>query len=372
MRVSKQPKASIFQYKGDLDKLPTYKLMERLGFFSFPHSGIAEYSTAGQIIMDNIESIVRRRSRQVGFDEVYFPTIQDRRIYSRTGRDKVFEKEFLKANEKMIMAPTQEEYILSQLEKQLQSHKQLPVKIFQITHKYRNCVPNKGIMRNREFLMLDAFSAHANRQSLDATVDDYSEMVNQIALDLGIKYYKVQNGDATYVDYVVLTDDGYIYLTDNNEYSNKKTSNLGSSLGMYYVLDDEMINDFKFKVPDLSFISYGIGISRLFHAVVDQHRNHEGIDFPEKLRPFKFGLIPIFTDEEEVMRYCDDIYQYLLSNDVQVLYDDRKGGIRKKAKEHKQFGISDIILIGKDELRDNNITLDEGKNTKKVKREDLL
>ena len=68
--------------------------------------------------------------------------------------------------------PTAEEAYTAIVRDGLDSYKQLPVKLYQINTKYRDEIrPRYGVMRGREFIMMDAYSMHATQESLDETYE---------------------------------------------------------------------------------------------------------------------------------------------------------------------------------------------------------
>jgi len=341
--------ASVLDYTENAEDEETYKLIEELGFLEFPSSGIPKFSNPGQRVMNNIEREVRDSLSKFCFNEVRYPTLQDPSIYKKSGRHEKFSDEFFEASEEKIIAPTQEEAFLEEVEERLLTEKHLPISLFEVTYKFRDCGAEKGIMRNKEFLMADAFSLHKNEDSLYNTIGNFEEAVFDIGDRLNIGVEKVEK-TSDYVDYVVETDDGYIE-TDSG--------NLSSSIAMYYIDDGNILEDYSFKTDeDPILCSYGIGISRLFHGVVEENKYSDGIDFPESIKPYDLSLIPVFPDEKTHIDYCDDLYQKLRESGINVLYDDRKRrGIRQKEEQHLYYGVEDSILVGDNEIEKNVLTL---------------
>jgi prolyl-tRNA synthetase len=64
--------------------------------------------------------------------------------------------------------------------------------------------------------------------------------------------------------------------------------------------------------------SYGIGISRLVATIVEKYADQKGIIWPEAVAPFQVHLISLKEDEK-----AEKVYQELLKNNIEVLYDDR-------------------------------------------------
>ncbi|WP_442600638.1 proline--tRNA ligase [Paenibacillus sp. KN14-4R] len=93
---------------------------------------------------------------------------------------------------------------------------------------------------------------------------------------------------------------------------------------------------------------YGIGISRILSAVIEQHHDESGIIWPSALAPFQVHLIPISTKDEKQMQIANDLYHRLVENGIEVLIDDRDERPGVKFKDSDLIGIPQRIIIGKD------------------------
>lgn len=351
-------------YEGDPTQEDTYRVMNRLGLVSWPHAGVPQFSNVGQKIMNKAERLVRESFQNAGFNEIRLPTIQDPEIYERTGRDEQFEHEFFKTNGDMIFAPTQEEAFLSKVEEQLHSDAHLPFEFFEITHKFRDTEPARGVMFNREFQMADAFSLHRTESSLEDSIEKYEEMVLELGDRLGIDLQKVEKPNRPYESYVVETDDGSVDIDDNRT---------GSDIAMYYVASDEMLDGFDFKVSQPLLCSYGIGIARLIHGVIEENRTDQRIDFPEELRPYDYSIIPISAIDADQIERANEVYTTLREAGIDVLLDDRKRqGIREKQDHHRFYGVDKWIMIGDDEISGGFITVELADDERQTTVEDLV
>ncbi|MCR8644349.1 proline--tRNA ligase [Paenibacillus sp. N1-5-1-14] len=92
---------------------------------------------------------------------------------------------------------------------------------------------------------------------------------------------------------------------------------------------------------------YGIGISRILSAVIEQHNDEFGIVWPKALAPYQVHLIPISVKDETQMQIANDLYERLLANGVEVLIDDRDERAGVKFKDADLIGIPYRIVIGK-------------------------
>jgi len=105
---------------------------------------------------------------------------------------------------------------------------------------------------------------------------------------------------------------------------------------------------------------YGIGVSRLLSAVMEQHarlfvnktpkgefRYAWGINFPKELAPFDVHLIPVNVKDEEAVALTDQIEANLLSAGYEVLVDDRNERAGVKFSDSDLIGLPIRVTVGK-------------------------
>jgi prolyl-tRNA synthetase len=98
--------------------------------------------------------------------------------------------------------------------------------------------------------------------------------------------------------------------------------------------------------------SYGIGISRLMGTVVEALADDKGLVWPENISPFKVHLILLGSDES-LKKSADEIYESLLSKNIEVLYDDdSSGSAGERFANSDLIGIPLRIVVGKKFLSD--------------------
>lgn len=68
---------------------------------------------------------------------------------------------------------------------------------------------------------------------------------------------------------------------------------------------------------------YGIGVDRTIAAIIEKHHDDKGMIWPESISPFKVHLIFLGKDEK-IRKQADEIYEKLLKQGTEVLYDDRE------------------------------------------------
>ncbi|MDQ6996944.1 MAG: proline--tRNA ligase, partial [Mariprofundus sp.] len=101
---------------------------------------------------------------------------------------------------------------------------------------------------------------------------------------------------------------------------------------------------------------YGIGISRLMAAVVEQCNDDSGINWPLKLAPFQLDLISM-GKTDAVLEASEKIYQQLLDAGIDVLWDDRKERPGVKFKDAELIGMPFQIVVGDRGLNDGVVEI---------------
>ena len=168
------------------------KLMMRAGMLRKVAAGIYTYLPLGLRSIQKLERIVREEMNAAGAIELLMPTIQPGELWMESKRWQLYGKELLRLKDRherdFVYAPTAEEVITDTIRDSYNSYRQLPVNLYQIQTKFRDELrPRFGLMRGREFIMKDAYSFHASRESLDETYEKmrtaYSNVFRRCGLD---------------------------------------------------------------------------------------------------------------------------------------------------------------------------------------------
>ena len=184
-------------------ELMSHRLMLRAGMIRKLASGIYTWLPLGYRVLRKVEAIVREEMNAVGGLEVMMPAIQPAELWHETGRWERYGNELLKITDRhereFCYGPTHEEVITDLARREIRSYKQLPITFYQIQTKFRDEIrPRFGVMRAREFLMKDAYSFHADAESLEVTYQAMRGAYSTIFTRLGLKFR------------VVLADNGSI------------------------------------------------------------------------------------------------------------------------------------------------------------------
>jgi len=92
---------------------------------------------------------------------------------------------------------------------------------------------------------------------------------------------------------------------------------------------------------------YGIGVSRLMAAAVEQNHDENGIIWPENIAPFKLHILALNMKDEKIKEVAENIYNLAKEKGIEVLYDDRDMSAGAKFKDADLIGIPHRIVVGR-------------------------
>ncbi|WP_028537304.1 proline--tRNA ligase [Paludibacterium yongneupense] len=177
-------------------ELPSHKLMLRAGLIKRLASGLYSWMPLGLRVLRKVEAIVREEMNAAGSVELLMPAVQPAELWQESGRWEFYGKELLRIKDRhereFCVGPTHEEVVTDIVRKEINSYKQLPKNLFQIQTKFRDEVrPRFGVMRAREFIMKDAYSFHADFDSLLQTYHCMYDAYCRIFTRLGLQFRAV-------------------------------------------------------------------------------------------------------------------------------------------------------------------------------------
>ena len=111
---------------------------------------------------------------------------------------------------------------------------------------------------------------------------------------------------------------------------------------------------------------YGIGVSRMLAAVLEQMHDENGIIWPPSIAPFMVDLIITNVEDEYLRTTCEKIYKDLKKSNIEVLYDDRNVRVGVKFKDAELIGIPLRLIVGKKYMDSKKVEVEYRKDGKKV------
>ena len=387
-------KASSYHYKTLKDapsdtELVSHKLMIRAGMIKPLASGIYSWLPLGLKVLKKIENIIREEMDKGGCLEIYMPMVQPKSLWDETGRSDEYGPELLgfkdRGNREFYLGPTHEEVVTDLARKEINSPKDLPLTFYQIQTKFRDEIrPRFGVMRAREFLMKDGYSFDLSETSMKQTYSKikqiYIEIFNKLKLD-----YRIVNADSGSIggssseEFHVLADSGedLLAFSDESDFAcnvelieeddvnkipgmdspdgmGKLDVKKGIEVGHIFQLGNKYSKSMDLKVQDNNEIKYlemgcyGIGVSRIIAASIEQSHDEKGIIFNETLSPFNLIIILINQkNDESINLKANYFYEKLKDAGNDVLLDDRDCSPGIKFSDAELIGIPHQLIISK-------------------------
>jgi prolyl-tRNA synthetase len=152
----------------------SHQLLVRAGMVHQVASGIYAYLPLGWRVLRNLEQIIRDELDRAGGQELLMPVLQPYELWERTGRHQAFGQSLFSLTDRrerrLCLGPTHEEIITELVRHQVRSYRDLPLLLYQIQTKFRDEPrPRGGLLRVREFPMMDLYSFDTDEEGLDVS-----------------------------------------------------------------------------------------------------------------------------------------------------------------------------------------------------------
>ena len=379
----------------------SHKLMLKAGLIRQVASGVYNWLPLGVKVLRKVENIVRREMENSGAQEILMPMVQPGELWKESGRWQQYGKELLifedRHDREFCLGPTHEEVITDLCRNEIRSYKQLPVIFYQIQTKFRDEIrPRFGVMRSREFIMKDAYSFDLSEQQMDDSYQSMRDAYVRIFNSLGLDYRIVKAdsgaiGGADSEEFHVLADSGedLLAFSDKSDYAinaellieSKSDQDPGSlegqdspdgkgklklkrgiEVGHIFKLGRKYSESMKLTIqsengnihPEMG--CYGIGISRIVAAAIEQNHDDKGIIWSKEISPYTTALVEINPKgEKNLKNLCTQIYTSLKEQGHEVLWDDRDQSAGVKFSDMELIGIPQMIIIGEKSFRENKV-----------------
>lgn len=371
-------------------KLISHKLMLKAGLIKMVSSGIYAFLPLGLLVLKNIERIIREEMEAIGSIEILMPFLSPSSLWKETGRWEAYGNDMFRLldrkKESYGLSPTHEEVICDIVRDIVKSYKRLPFSLYQIQTKFRDEPrPRGGVIRAREFVMKDAYSFHKTEESSNETYQKFFEAYKRIFERCGLNYITVEAeggiiGGSFSHEFMAKSDEGediilvcekcghakrvkdYDVCNCNGIFNKVRGIEIGHTFKLGTTYSKAMnvgFQDENGKRCPIIMGCYGIGVSRIIAAVIEQNHDEKGIIFPEEIAPFSAIIIGLQNKE-----LADLIYKNLKAQNISCLYDDRDETAGKKFQDADLIGIPYQIIIGKNS-KEKSIEFCERKTKKR-------
>lgn len=196
----------------------SHQLLLRAGFIRKTAAGMYNYLPLGKRVLTKIETIVREEMDAAGGQEILMPITQPAELWIESGRWNAYGAEMIRIKDRhdreFCLGPTHEEVVTDLVRNEVNSYRQLPLRLYQIQNKYRDeRRPRFGLMRGREFIMKDLYSFDRDQAGLDASYQAMYDAYSKIFTRCGLTFRPVEadsgaiGGGYTH-EFMVLADNG--------------------------------------------------------------------------------------------------------------------------------------------------------------------
>ena len=265
-------------------------------------SGVYTYLPLGLKALKKVENIVRREMDRAGAQEIFMPVLQPAELWKESGRWEVMGPLMMKLQDRakrdFVLGPTHEEVVTDVIRNDVASYKQLPLNLYQIQTKFRDEIrPRFGLMRGREFIMKDAYSFHATRESLDEEFDNMEATYKRIFSSCGLKFRPVE------------ADSGAIG---------------GSGSKEFHVLADSGEDEIIYCESCDYAANVETAVSKVFHAEKEELKAVELVDTPNVSKiedVVEYLKVPVERTVKAMMYRdmgTDQVYMVLIRGDYEV------------------------------------------------------
>ncbi len=378
----------------------------RGGFIDKLMAGSYTLLPLGFRVLDKIESIIREELNETGAQEMLMPLMHPKDIWEATDRwDTAKEVMFqLEKNGKDYgLSFTHEEVVMDIVRKRNFSYKDLPLKLYHFSTKFRNELRSRsGLLRGVEFLMKDLYSLHTSEEDMFDYYEQVSDAYMKIFKRMGLEIKTTEAGGGVFTkgntrEFQLLSENGEdtIFYCDGCDWAENKeiakvkegdncpgcggrvkrsrSIEVGNIFPLGTMYAEKMKADFTDKDGNNKpywYASYGIGTSRLIGAIAETFNDKNGILWPKSVAPFLVHLISLNEREEG-----EELYKDLRSSGVDVLYDDRRDvSAGEKFAQADLIGIPLRIVVSDKTLEDDSVELKKRSESEKklIKTDKLL
>lgn len=366
-------------------QIASHQILLQGGYVKQTAAGIYSYLPLGLKALKIIENIIREELNAVDALEIFMPVLQPEELWKETGRLADYGPELMRMQDRhqraFALGPTHEEVITDIVRDFIKTYKKLPLTLYQIQTKFRDELrPRFGLMRGREFLMMDAYSFTATDEDTDIIYDKMDIAYGNILTRLGLNYRRVaalsgEIGGSESAEFMVLShigEDTVVYSDGSDFASNlevypdlqegeaspdgngKIVFAKGIEVGHIFKLGTKYSESMKAlfttkegKQEPIIMGCYGMGVSRLLMALIEQNQQDNKVVWPVAAAPFKVHVLLGNSKNEEQVVAATAIYESLMKAGIDVLFDDRDERLGAKFGDADLIGSPIRVVIGK-------------------------
>lgn len=190
----------------------SHKMMIRAGYIYQVSAGVWSYLPLAYRVIRKVENIIRDEMDKADAVEMMMPGLLPADLWKQSGRYESYGDNLFKLKDRrdrdFILGPTHEETFTEVIRDSIKSYKKLPLVVYQLQDKFRDeDRPRYGILRGKEFEMLDGYSFSADQAGLDEAYEKQAQAYRNIFDRIGLNYK------------VILADSGTMGGKNSQEFS---------------------------------------------------------------------------------------------------------------------------------------------------------
>lgn len=190
----------------------SHKMMVRAGYIYQVSAGVWSYLPLAYRVIRKVENIIRDEMDKADAVEMMMPALLPADLWKESGRYESYGDNLFKLKDRrdrdFILGPTHEETFTEVIRDSIKSYKKLPLVVYQLQDKFRDeDRPRYGILRGKEFEMLDGYSFSADQAGLDEAYEKQAQAYRNIFDRVGLNYK------------VILADSGTMGGKNSQEFS---------------------------------------------------------------------------------------------------------------------------------------------------------
>ena len=325
--------------------------------------GCLNYLPNGYAIWENIQSILDKRFKETGVENVYLPILIPKSLLQKeSDHIEGFAPEVAwvthggleKLEEKLCIRPTSETLFCDYWQKNIKSYRDLPKIWNQWNSVLRWEKTTRPFLRSREFLWQEGHTLHATaKEAKERTQQMLNIYYDFITKDLAIPLIKGRKtesekfagAEATYTIEAMMHDGKALQSGTSHYFGN----GFPDAFNIKYLDKDN-------KLHSAYETSWGLS-TRIIGAIIMVHGDNSGLILPPKIAPTQTMIIPIAQHKEGILEKANDLLTKLKKEEIRVKLDDSDKTPGYKFAEQEMLGIPTRIELGPKDIEKNQAVI---------------
>ncbi|MGC1072493.1 proline--tRNA ligase [Pantoea agglomerans] len=342
MRLSKQLFLEKYRLPKIINQNSTLSLLNNGPFYQMIEKGIPLFLPVGNTVISSIENLCIKEAGKFELNHIDMTQMVPTEILS-LGEDfhQGFIDQFIFLKGKMDryhLLSTPEPLLINFLKEGLNSYRQLPMQMIFIAKFFRQLNSVNSILKSREFRMLAGACLYDCDKNSSSAIENFHLYTMHIASFFNIKLDHMFRKEMSFMEYFYIHPDGEERFNEKSAMSIAMSYEYGKEkklLAKYCGLNNRRMN--------ARFVTYGLGLQRLFFAIFDSHRDDKGFNLPKSIRPFDISII---SQTDSDIADCIKFSKSLKIPAERILLDDRnKVTTDEKEKLSDFLGIPQKVIV---------------------------